>query len=110
MHHPAPARLHPLDMEAQEGEAVVDMGDTGLLVREFQVEVGLEEVTDDPLSRSDVGNAAVAHDHKVISKAHHFIIAESYVSSLVSCVWRPIPLFCRPLVKFIEIDVGKQWR
>jgi hypothetical protein len=67
MHHRMPTRLLlALDMESQKVEAVVDVGDARLRVREGEVEFVGQELTDLFLDGSDFGDAAVADDDEII--------------------------------------------
>lgn len=65
MYHPTSFRFASLDMKPQKRKAIIDVRDAGLLLRQFQVQLGSEKLFDLLFGGTDLGNSGIAYDRKV---------------------------------------------
>jgi hypothetical protein len=65
MHCPMPFRPHSLDVKSQKSEAVIDVSDERLFLREFKVQLGFQEVFDLLLHRFNFAEPGIADHDKI---------------------------------------------
>lgn len=92
----------------QEVEAVVDVRDGRLFVRELQVQLVGQEARDRRLGGPNAGNPVVAHDAEVIGVPNQSVIAAARCASPLPFGWCEVPLSLGPDVKLVEVDVGEE--
>lgn len=83
-----PTARTPLDAEAEEVEAVVDMGDVRLLGRERQAHLLPHELGRLLFERLGLGLGATDQDHEVIRIADHSVAGLALGHPPLALVWR----------------------